>query len=303
MKTEAGWKRAGCRLLIPVLLFTAAAPGRVWGEGAASAAAAPISGGATEKDEGKASPQATLDPSALRELREAAPAAQNLIADALDLTKKKLVYKYGSDDPAEGGMDCSGTIHYLLQKEGVSDVPRQASDIYAWVRRKGLFQAVVSTNPSTFELDALRPGDLLFWTGTYDVDRDPPVTHVMIYLGTIPGQNGKPKRVMVGASDGRYYAGAARHGVSVFDFDLPGSPPPARYTNGTARFIGYAPVPGLRKAAPASAPLPPPPLPQPDEAPVPAPAMTPPPATVPVPETPSTAPSDPTETAAPRPQT
>ena len=49
-----------------------------------------------------------------------------------------------------------------------------------------------------------KPGDLLFWTGTYSVERDPPVTHTMIYLGE-EKKSGKP--IMVGASDGRTYEG------------------------------------------------------------------------------------------------
>ncbi|SDT88895.1 NlpC/P60 family protein [Verrucomicrobium sp. GAS474] len=200
----------------------------------------PLTGAAAEK-------QATLDAAQLPELTSQPPPVQNLLADALALTAQGLSYKYGSDDPANGGMDCSGTIEYLLKKEGIAAVPRTASDIYAWVRRQELFQAVVSTNPASFELDGLKPGDLLFWTGTYNIDRDPPVTHVMIYLGKVTGKDGKPQRIMFGASEGRYYAGAPRYGVSVFDFDLPGSPPPASYVKGTARFIGYSPVPGLRQ--------------------------------------------------------
>jgi cell wall-associated NlpC family hydrolase len=36
----------------------------------------------------------------------------------------------------------------------------------------------------SFELDDLKPGDLLFWRGTYNIDRDPPYhAHRLIYLG------------------------------------------------------------------------------------------------------------------------
>ena len=116
--------------------------------------------------------------------RCAPKAVQHLIDEGLRLTKQNLSYQYGSDDPSAGGMDCSGTIHYLLEQAGIKDVPRDSADFYTWVWQQGRFQAVVSSNPKTFELARLKPGDLLFWTGTYNITRDPPVTHVMIYLGT-----------------------------------------------------------------------------------------------------------------------
>ena len=112
-------------------------------------------------------------------------------------------------------MDCSGFIYHVLSKNGVPDVPRDASGQYVWVRKAGNFRAVLSRDIASFELDELKPGDLLFWTGTYRVERDPPVTHTMIYLGKTK-KSGRP--IMVGASDGRTYEGVQRFGVSVFDF-------------------------------------------------------------------------------------
>lgn len=183
----------------------------------------------------EAAKQTSLAPADLAELSAQPAAVQALFADALALTGQGLVYRYGSADPANGGMDCSGTIHYVLARQGVPDVPRQANEFYVWVRKAGLFQAVVSNRPDSFEFDALRPGDLLFWTGTYAVERDPPVTHVMLYLGR---ETRTGKRVMFGASAGRRYGNDPRDGVSVFDFTLPGA-------GDKSRFIGYAPVPGL----------------------------------------------------------
>ena len=72
------------------------------------------------------------------------------------------------------------------------------------MRKAGNFRAVLSRDIDSFELNELKPGDLLFWTGTYDVEKDPPVTHTMIYLGK-EKKTGKP--VMVGASDGRTFEG------------------------------------------------------------------------------------------------
>jgi hypothetical protein len=186
----------------------------------------------------------TLDAPDLAEYQNAPAPVRSLIDEGLALTKQNLSYKYGADDPAAGGMDCSGTIYYLLQHAGVKDVPRDASEIYKWVWQVSRFQAVVSSNPETFELARLKPGDLLFWTGTYSVERDPPVTHVMIYLGTsrLTG-----RRVMVGASDGRTFNDVPRYGVSVFDFKLPRGDKSAG--DGGSRFIGYGAIPNLDNSA------------------------------------------------------
>jgi peptidoglycan DL-endopeptidase CwlO len=188
---------------------------------------------------------ATLAVSDLREYEAQPAVVKQLLARALDLTTKDLAYKYGSDDPKNGGMDCSGTIYYLLNDAGLKDVPRDASEMYKWVWIRTRFQAVTSLNPDTFELLPLKPGDLLFWTGTYQVDRDPPITHVMIYLG-INRHTGR--RVMMGASEGRRFNDISRYGVSVFDFVLPGqhrSSDDAAESAGTSRFIGYGSIPGL----------------------------------------------------------
>lgn len=178
----------------------------------------------------------SLKPEDLRGFYNNPPEVQQLLTAALELTQQNLSYLYGSADPARGGMDCSGTIYFLLQKMGMSDVPRSASQQYVWVRRADVFHSVVSTRLDSFELDALRPGHLLFWTGTYSVDVDPPVTHTMIYLGKARS-DGRP--LMVGASDGRTFRGDKKFGVSVFDFVIP--KPEGR--NPMSRFIGYAEIP------------------------------------------------------------
>ncbi|MEY2508394.1 MAG: peptidoglycan DL-endopeptidase CwlO [Verrucomicrobiota bacterium] len=166
---------------------------------------------------------------------------RKMVDTALELTTRNLDYKYGSADPSSGGMDCSGFVFYVLNQAGLRDVPRDSSQQYVWVRKAGTFRAVNSRHDDTFELDELTPGDLLFWTGTYSIERDPPITHAMIYLGREKGTN---QRIMVGASDGRTYKGESRYGVSVFDFKVPR---PAKTDEGrlTPSFIGYGRVPGL----------------------------------------------------------
>lgn len=206
-------------------------------------------GSASKNKPENAAPMAAIKPEALREFAAQPPQVQRLIRNALALTEQNLGYKYGSADPAAGGMDCSGFIFYVLSNAGYKDVPRDSSGQYAWVRKNSDFHAVLSRSGESFELDELKPGDLMFWSGTYKIDRDIPITHVMIYLGK-EKSTGKP--VMVGATDGRTYDGVRRFGVSVFDFKMPSSKPNKDDPELTAKFEGYATVPGLREAGVAA---------------------------------------------------
>ena len=138
-------------------------------------------------------------------------------------------------------MDCSGFIYYVLLKCGIKDVPRDAREQYIWVRKAGNFQAVLAQRDDTFELDALKPGDLLFWASNYGISRDPDITQTMIYLGREKGTN---QRIMVGASEGHTYRGHARSGVSVFDFKVGRATPKTNKEPG-AVFVGYGRIPGL----------------------------------------------------------
>jgi cell wall-associated NlpC family hydrolase len=169
------------------------------------------------------------------------PEVRKIVDLALDLTTQSLAYKYNSADPARGGMDCSGFIYYVLTKSGVGNVPRDAREQYFWVRKSGNFQAVLSQRDDSFELDALKPGDLLFWASPYGVSRDPEIAQTMIYLGRDKKTN---QRIMVGAAEGRSYKGQSRSGVSVFDFK------PSRLSSKSDKepgssFVGYGRVPGL----------------------------------------------------------
>lgn len=192
--------------------------------------------GADGHAQGKAAAAVTtaLDPSELAEFSKNPEPVRNLLTAALKLTGRGLGYKFGSAEPANGGMDCSGTIYHVLKEAGFESVPRTASGQYVWARKAGGFEAVVSTSTESFELDELKPGDLLFWSGTYAMDRDPPVSHSMIYLGRAKSDG---KMLMFGASDGRSYRGERQSGVSVFDFRIPQS--------GKTRFVGYARIPGM----------------------------------------------------------
>lgn len=180
----------------------------------------------------------TIEVVALADFEQSAPQIQQLIRSALDLTKRNLTYTFGSSDPKQGGMDCSGTIVYLLGSLKIKDVPRQSDEICDWVHDHTLLHRVTTAAEKLthHEFAALQPGDLLFWSGTYGTSvRKTPVTHVMLYLGKLK-KTGKP--VMFGASDGRVYHGEPRTGVSVFDFTLPGSV-------SASSFYGYGLIPGI----------------------------------------------------------
>ena len=192
----------------------------------------------TEK---KGAPNVTVSPDEISSFDSYPPKVRQILDAGLALTKENLGYTYGSADPANGGMDCSGFIYYLLTKNGFKDVPRDSSQQYVWVREAGNFNAVLSRNEDTFEFNDLKPGDLLFWSGTYNIDRDPPITHTMIYLGR---EKRTKKRVMIGSSDGRTYDGKQRFGVSVFDFKMP-PPPHSGDAKISPNFVGYGRIPGL----------------------------------------------------------
>ena len=187
-----------------------------------------------------AAPNAAIAPEEIMEFRAQPAGVRKLIESSLELARQNLTYTYGSADPAKGGLDCSGFIYHVLRQHGLTQVPRDSSALYMWVRKAHGFRAVISRKPDSFEMDELLPGDLLFWIGTYATEHDPPVTHTMIYLGT---EKASGTKIMIGSSDGRTYHGQKRNGVSVFDFTMPRTP-----AEGDQRstFIGYARIPGLR---------------------------------------------------------
>lgn len=160
------------------------------------------------------------------------PVVKTLISKSLTLSKMNLTYQYGSADPKNKGMDCSGTIYYLLSESHLQEVPRDAEGLFNWVKKEGVFYKVSSNDFNSSEFSKLKPGDLLFWSGTYATNNS--ISHVMLYLG----KNKEGQRLMFGASDGRTYQGKKMWGVSVFDFQLPNG-------DGKQKFVGYGCIPKL----------------------------------------------------------
>src|SRR5437588_721933 len=69
-------------------------------------------------------PNASLSPEQIKGFENYPANVQKLLVSALELTARNLDYKYGSADPANGGMDCSGFVYFVLKQNGVEDVPR-----------------------------------------------------------------------------------------------------------------------------------------------------------------------------------
>jgi hypothetical protein len=191
-----------------------------------------------DKSPRKAAAVSTMAAEELSGFETYPPRLQAMVRKALELTKLNLRYQFGSAEPKTGGMDCSGTIYYLLSQSGIKEVPRQSDEICRWVMRRGVLyrtENVGALDETPFV--ALKPGDLLFWTGTYDtsVPRELPISHVMMYLGK---RKKDGKAVVFGASDGRAFEGQRRNGVSVFDFALP-------QRAAKAEFFGYGAIPKI----------------------------------------------------------
>jgi len=130
-------------------------------------------------------------------------------------------------------MDCSNTSRYLYQVTAGIQLPRTASDQYYYLHLQDKAWDVPTVANGFADCNFLRanlkPGDLLFWENTYRPDRQPPITHVMIFLGT----NAKGQWIMAGSQSG--HGGEfnpRRSGPDVYVFD------PTRPTGGYTTWLG-----------------------------------------------------------------
>jgi cell wall-associated NlpC family hydrolase len=130
-------------------------------------------------------------------------------------------------------MDCSNTTRYLYQVTAGIQLPRTASDQYYYLHLQNKAWDVPTVASGFADCNFLRsnlkPGDLLFWENTYRPDRQPPITHVMIFLGT----NAKGQWLMAGSqsSHGGLYS-PRRSGPDVYVFN------PTRPTGGYTTWLG-----------------------------------------------------------------
>jgi len=100
-------------------------------------------------------------------------------------------------------MDCSNTTRYLYKVTAGIELPRTASDQYYYLHLQGkawdVPQNAYGLADTNYLRQNLKPGDLLFWENTYRPERQPPITHVMVYLGV----NDKGQWLMAGSQSSR----------------------------------------------------------------------------------------------------
>jgi peptidoglycan DL-endopeptidase CwlO len=166
---------------------------------------------------------------------------QKLIENAIQVAKTSpwLPYKFGGSCPEDGGFDCSGAMYYVLQKSGLKP-PRSSADQFMWIKKMDRMHYVVPSakDEKDDSLKSLKPGDLLFWSGTYNATdgRSLNITHVALYLGK-EKKDGRP--VMINATDGRSYRGKQANGYGVYDFRVPKQ-------EAKTKLVGYGTPPGIQ---------------------------------------------------------
>ena len=149
-------------------------------------------------------------------------------ARAEALSRYGLVYKFGGDHPTEGGMDCSGTMKYLLGDIGFTDMPRTSYQQYDWTRKHRTLKHSKSIPDRMGGRKGIKPGDLIFWGGTYNSGHK--VSHVMVYLG----QSGEGTHYMFGAR-GKKKKGLNGSGVDIFKLE----------SGYQKSLVGFASLPGV----------------------------------------------------------
>ncbi len=135
-------------------------------------------------------------------------------------------------------MDCSNTTRFLFHKLFKIDIGRTASEQYYRLKGKGAAWEVPldsSGRPDTDYLHAnLKEGDLLFWEHTYSPDREPPITHVTVYLGT----DEEGRFLMVGSEQGKGLLGPDFNGPDLYYFN------PLAQKGGHHQFLFFGWKPG-----------------------------------------------------------
>ncbi len=129
-------------------------------------------------------------------------------------------------------MDCSNTTRYLYQVTAGIALPRTASDQYYYLHLQDKAWDVPMTSngfaDTSFLRGNLKPGDLLFWENTYRPERQPPITHVMIYLGA----DARGRWLMAGSQGSKGFYNRRHSGPDVYVFD------PTRAVGGYTTWLG-----------------------------------------------------------------
>lgn len=156
------------------------------------------------------------------------PTLERLRSEAHALADKKLTYIFGADNPDSGGLDCSATIQYLLNKIGVKGVPRTSYDQYAWLKKNKMLDDVYGKSAQQKLFKKLSPGDLIFWGGTYNSGHR--VSHVMLYMG----YNAETDKHYIFGARGKSVKGLTGCGVDIFEL-----------SQQKGRLIAHGKIPGL----------------------------------------------------------
>ena len=116
-------------------------------------------------------------------------------------------------------MDCSNTSRYLYQVTAGIQLPRTASDQYYYLHLQDkAWDVPMAANgfaDCNFLRSNLKPGDLLFWENTYRPERQPPITHVMIFLGS----DARGRWLMAGSQGSKGMYNRRHSGPDVYVFD------------------------------------------------------------------------------------
>ena len=145
------------------------------------------------------------------------------------LARFNLTYKFGGNHPSEGGMDCSASMKYLFGDLGFSDMPRTSYQQYDWLKKNRTMLHSKTIPASMGGRKGIKPGDLIFWGGTYKSGHK--VSHVMVYLG----QGDSGTHYMFGAR-GKKKKGLNGAGVDVFKLN-------AGYQKS---LVGFGSLPGVK---------------------------------------------------------
>jgi peptidoglycan DL-endopeptidase CwlO len=183
---------------------------------------------------------ALLKTSELRDFETLEEPRKKLIEAALLAASEVtgMPYRFGGNGAKDGGFDCSGSMYYVLNKIGLNP-PRTSYGQFLWVQKDSILHPV-STEAKDLthsSFDKLKPGDLVFWSGTYvpTDNRLSNITHVGMFLGY---EKKDGHAVMINASNGRSYRGKKQNGFGVNDFRLPRA-------GGTSVMVGYGTPPKL----------------------------------------------------------
>jgi murein DD-endopeptidase MepM/ murein hydrolase activator NlpD len=149
--------------------------------------------------------------------------AARFFTEARNLGDQGIEYDESWRPPGESrawDMDCSNTSRYIYKVTTGIQLPRTASDQYYYLHLQQKAWDVPLAANGMADCDYLRQnlkaGDLLFWENTYKPERQPPITHVMVYRGT----NEKGQWMRAGSQTGRGGEHNRRHGgpdIYIFD--------------------------------------------------------------------------------------